>query len=335
MEMIVQKFCFIFLLIHFLTMVAVGQEEEETIIEKTVPIATLYSNFHTQINGNNLGFDVERAYLGFKTQLNQNYAIIMKLDIGSPDDVSAYSKIKRYAYFKNAAMVLTSGAFTFHAGLIDTYQFKVQEKFWTRRYMYRSFQDEYRFTPSADIGIGLKYDHQEWLSADISFMNGEGYTKLQLDNSFKSGIGLTLIPIKTLIFRIYYDFINKDNVLQSTLASFGGFQTDHFNIGAEFNYRSNNSHLKDQNLWGYSFYSLYRFAKKWELFARYDYLTSKTLEGEDYGWNYSTDGSALLGGVQYQPETFIKVALSYRDWVPYPPNLAARRFIFLNLEVKI
>lgn len=108
-----------------------GQEEDETIIEKTVPIATLYSNFHTQINGDNLGFDVERVYLGFKTQLNKNYAIIMKLDIGSPD------------------------------------------------------------------------------------------------------------------------------------------------------------------------------------------------------------GSALLGGVQYQPETFIKVALSYRDWVPYPPNLAARRFIFLNLEVKI
>ncbi len=325
----------IFLVINFLTTIVTGQQEGEPIIERTVPIATLYSNFHTQINGDNLGFDVERAYLGFKTQINDNYAIIMKLDIGSPDDVSAYSKIKRYAYFKNAAMVYSRNGFTFHAGLIDTYQFKVQEKFWSRRYMYRSFQDEYRFTPSADIGIGLKYDREDWLTADVSFMNGEGYTKLQLDNSFKSGFGLTLRPVNTLIFRIYYDFINKDNVLQSTLASFGGFQTDRFNIGAEFNYRSNNDHLKNRNLWGYSFYSLYRFAKKWELFARYDYLTSKTLKGEDYGWNYATDGSALLAGVQYQPESFIKVALSYRDWVPYPPNLNARRFLFLNLEVKI
>ena len=150
-----QKFYFIFLVVSFLTTIVVAQEEDLSIIDKTLPIATLYSNFHTQLNGNNLGFDVERAYLGFKTQLHENYAIIMKLDIGSPDDVSAYSKIKRYAYFKNAAMVFTSGVFTLHAGLIDTYQFKVQEKFWTRRYMYRSYQDEYRFTPSADIGIGL------------------------------------------------------------------------------------------------------------------------------------------------------------------------------------
>jgi opacity protein-like surface antigen len=330
-----KKFCSIVLVIIFLQSIVVGQEDDETLIDKTVPIATLYSNFHTQINGNNIGFEVERAYLGFKTQLNEQYAIIMKLDIGSPDDVSDSSNIKRYAYFKNAAMVLTSGTFTFHAGLIDTYQFKVQEKFWTRRYMYRSFQDEYRFTPSADIGIGLQYDPNEWLSADISFMNGEGYTKLQLDNSFKSGAGLTFKPIKTLIFRIYYDFISKDNVLQSTMTSFGGFQIDHFNVGAEFNYRTNDSNEQDRDRWGYSFYSLYRFAKKWELFARYDYLTSKTLEGEDYGWNYSTDGSALLAGLQFQPETFIKVAISYRDWVPYPSNLAASRFIFLNLEVKI
>ncbi len=329
------KFCIIFLVVNFLTTSIAGQEADTPLIERTVPIATLYSNFHTQINGDNLGFDVERAYLGFSTQINENYAIIMKLDIGSPDDVSAYSKIKRYAYFKNAALVYSRGGFTFHAGLIDTYQFKVQEKFWTRRYMYRSFQDEYRFTPSADIGIGLKYDPGGWLAADVSFMNGEGYTKLQLDNSFKSGFGLTLKPVNILIFRIYYDFISKDDVLQSTLASFGGVQTDRFNIGAEFNYRSNNDHLKNRNLWGYSFYSLYRFAKKWELFARYDYLTSKILEGEEYGWNYATDGSALLAGLQFQPETFIKIAISYRDWVPYPPNLDSRRFLFLNLEVKI
>lgn len=329
-----QKFYPIFLVINLLTSVVAGQEEE-SIIDNTVPIATLYSNFHTQIDGDNLGFDVERAYLGFQTQLNENYAIIMKLDIGSPDDVSAYSKIKRYAYFKNAAMVYTRNGFTFHAGLTDTYQFKVQEKFWTRRYMYRSFQDEYRFTPSADIGIGLKYDHREWLSADISLMNGEGYTKLQLDNSLKTGIGLTLTPVHLLIFRIYYDFINKDNVLQSTVAAFGGFQADRFNVGAEFNYRTNDNHKKELDRWGYSLYSLFRFAKKWELFARYDYLTSKTLEGEDYGWNYAADGSALLAGIQFQPESFIKVALSYRDWVPYPPNLDANRFLFLNLEVKI
>jgi len=110
--MLTPRFCFIFLVISLLTIVGVGQEDKKTFMEKTVPIANLYSNFHTQLNGNYLGFDVERAYLGFKTRLNANYSIIMKLDIGSPDDVSAYSKIKRYAYFKNAALIFTRGRFT-------------------------------------------------------------------------------------------------------------------------------------------------------------------------------------------------------------------------------
>ncbi|MCD6566984.1 MAG: hypothetical protein J7K53_13685 [Bacteroidales bacterium] len=333
--MLTPRFCFIFLVISLLTIVGVGQEDKKTFMEKTVPIANLYSNFHTQLNGNYLGFDVERAYLGFKTRLNANYSIIMKLDIGSPDDVSAYSKIKRYAYFKNAALIFTRGRFTFHAGLTDTYQFKVQEKFWTRRYIYRSFQDEYRFTPSADIGVGLKYDHKDWLTADISFMNGEGYSQPQFDNSFRTGLGVTLKPIKVLLFRFYYDFMEKNAVLQSTIASFVGFQTKNFNLATEFNYRINDEYEKNQDRWGFSIYSCYRFIKKWEVFTRYDYLTSKTLTGENYGWNYSKDGSALLAGLQYQPETFLKIALSYRDWVPYPPNLDNSRFIFVNLEFKI
>jgi len=166
-------------------------------------------------------------------------------------------------------------------------------------------------------------------------MNGEGYSQPQFDNSFRTGLGVTLKPIKVLLFRFYYDFMEKNAVLQSTIASFVGFQTKNFNLATEFNYRINDEYEKNQDRWGFSIYSCYRFIKKWEVFTRYDYLTSKTLTGENYGWNYSKDGSALLAGLQYQPETFLKIALSYRDWVPYPPNLDNSRFIFVNLEFKI
>ncbi len=333
--MITRKLYVIFLIFNLLSKFILSQEVKKPLMERTVPIATLYSNFHYLLNGSNLGFDIERAYLGFKTQIDENYSIVMKLDIGSPEDISPTSKIRRYAFFKNAALMFHRGSISIRAGLVDTYQFKVQEKFWSRRYMYRSFQDAYRFTPSADIGVGLQYDHKDWLTADISFMNGEGFTKLQLDNSFKTGIGLTLKPAKSLLFRFYYDFINKDSVLQSTIVSFAGFQTKSFNIGAEFNYRINEKHKEYQDRWGYSIYSLFRFAKKWEVFMRFDYLTSETLSGETQGWNFIFDGSALLGGFQYSPISSLKLALSYRDWVPYPPNLSSSNFLFLNLELKL
>ena len=114
-----------------------------------------------------------------------------------------------------------------------------------------------------------------------------------------------------------------------------GYEISNFKIGGEFNYRINDDNVENHNKWGYSFYSMYNFAKKWEIFVRYDILTSSRLGGEDYGWNYAKDGSALIAGIQYRPIRYVNIALNYRDWYPYPQNLPNEAYIFLSLEFKL
>lgn len=95
------------------------------------PIIKVFSDFHTSISKDidESAMEIKRAYLGYKYFISPEFEIIAKLDIGSPDDKSAYSLIKRYAYFKNAALIYRKGKLKASFGLIDLVQFKLQEKF--------------------------------------------------------------------------------------------------------------------------------------------------------------------------------------------------------------
>ena len=304
-------------------------------LKKTEFIGKVYSHFRTSLNDEHTAFDVTRAYLGFESRVAKDFTITLKLDIGSPEDLSEYSRIKRYAYFKNAALRYNKRKLTINFGIIDMLQFKVQERFWDHRYLYKSYMDAYRFGSSADIGAQVIYEVNDQIMGDLTFSNGEGYSKLQLDNSYKTGIGATIIPVKKLILRTYYSFLSKDNVIQNTLSFFAGYTISGVKIGAELNYQFNANNKLNLDRFGYSFYSMYNFAKKWEVFARYDILTSSKIIGEEYGWNYALDGSALIAGIQFRPIRNVNISLNYRDWYPYPQNMTNLSFIFLNLEYRL
>ena len=304
-------------------------------VEKTKFTGRIFTNFMTGLNRDVNSFNVTRAYLGLESQIAPNYKVILKLDIGSPEDLSEFSRIKRYAFFKNAGLVYSKDALTLSFGIIDMYQFKIQEKFWGHRYLYKSFMDEHRFGTSADIGGRIEYRVKHWLATDLTVSNGEGYAKLQIDNSFKTGFGAIIAPGKHLRVRLYYDFMNKNEITQSTVSFFTGLTVQKMKIGGDINLVINSKNETSQNLWGYSFYSMYAFNRKWEIFARFDILTSSKIESEDYGWNYSRDGTAFIGGIQFRPIPKIKIALDYQDWYPYPPNLSNVALFYVHFEFNI
>ena len=301
------------------------------------PIIKIFSNFHTSLNDGreNSAFEITRAYFGYSYQLSQEFSAIIKLDIGSPDDESQYSLLKRYAYFKNAALKYSKGKLCLHFGLIDLLQFKVQEKFWEHRYVYKSFQDEHKFGSSADIGANIIYKFNEKISADFTIMNGEGYIKLQADDTYKSALGITFKPVNNLITRFYYDFTKK-NITQSTLSTFVGYRfLKRFSLAFEFNYESNYLFQKNKNMSGISTYTTYEINNKFQLFGRYDRLSSNIIKDEENPWNLLKDGSAIIAGIQFTPIKQVKISLNYQDWVPYAENMSNESYIFVNFEYKI
>lgn len=195
----------------------------------------------------------------------------------------------------------TPGNFTLDFGLVKTEQFSLQESFWGYRYILKSFDDEYKFGPSADMGIIGKYRFNDYISADLSFTNGEGYKKINKDNNYRYGAGVTLTPVTDLTFRIYGDIYtgNSDSTEnQSNLSLFAGYRHKLFRIGAEYNKLWNATFTEGNNKDGYSVYTSVNAGKKFTVFGRYDYLHSQEEQFRE------TDGQRILAGVQYTPIRF-------------------------------
>ncbi len=328
----------IYTLIFFLiagSIACKAQDEDKKFTVTGEPILRVFANYHMLLSSgeNNSAFEVERAYIGYNAQVHPNFSIKINLDIGSPDDVSEYSKIRRYAYFKNAALTYKWNWLSTSFGLIDMTHFKLQEKFWGHRYIEKSFADRYRFGPSADLGWNFIASPLDYLSFDVTLSNGEGYNNLQRDNTLKLGVGTVIEPLKGLSIRLYGDIMEK-SVIEGTFAGFVGYEFRKiFSIAAEYNRKFNASYVKGQDRYGYSIYGSYNFLEHFQIFGRYDWLTS-TLEDNEAPWDIENDGNSAIFGLQYQPITQIKIAVSYRDWYPYAANLDNEAYFYLNLEYK-
>lgn len=314
-----------------------AQDNKQNPFVNGEPIGTVFANFYTGINqGNNpSAFEVRRAYLGYKFNISEHYSTKILLDIGSPDDVSQYSLLRRFAYFKEANLQYKNGKITAKFGIIPLQQFKLQENIWGHRYIYESVLDEHGLGSSADLGASINYEITPYLTLDLTLMNGEGYSRLQADYSYKTGLGFTLRPLKGLIWRNYVDAIQKKETL-FTIVNFIGYEIkDKLYAGVEYDFKINDDFEEDQNIDLFSAYLSYHFNEKFQVFGRYDILSSNTINGESIPWNLYEDGSAIIAGVQYMPIEKVKLSLNYQDWVPYAKNLESEAYIFLNLEFKV
>ncbi len=320
-----------------LSMATFGQESttqpEKKEAPKGKPIITIFSNFHAGFGDakDDIGFELERAYLGYQYEFNSNISAKVVFDMGKSGSVS---DLERLVYVKNALLTWKTGNFTLNAGLTGLEQFNLQEKFWGHRYVMKSFQDEYKFGSSADLGVVGMYKFADWISADLTIVNGEGYKKVQVDNQLLYGGGITLKPIESLTLRVYGDYKGKQNADstetgQENLALFAGYQHKYFSIGAEYNMLFNSKNKTDKNQSGVSAYASVKLPKNFEVFGRWDYLASNN------DWNQAKDGQMMLIGLQYAPTKNIKLSPNFRMWLPSDSNAKAQPFVYLNLEVKL
>lgn len=340
---IMKKFLFNALVIIIMSFIpglllAMSPEADTTVfVPSGKPILRVFADFTTPIgeSSSKTSFEVRRAYLGYDYALDKNWSMKIVLDIGSPNDDSPYSLLKRYAYFKNAALTYHKGNIVINAGIIDLYNVDLPESLWGYRYVYKSFMDEYKFTPRADIGVNALWKIKPYLSVDAMVMNGEGYDQLQNDNTYKTSFGLTVRPLKWLVSRAYTEYSHKKT--NETLVSLllGIDLNKKYAAGFEYNYRFQEKFVEDHDRFGYSVYGRFAIGKKFGVFARYDWVSSGKTGNLDRPWNLAKDGSAMLFGAEYAPISKVRLSLNYQDWYPAAANVDNRRSIFLNLEFRL
>lgn len=295
----------------------------------------IYANFNRGVSdatSDEAAFAVERAYFGYQYHISEEFFAKVLLDIGSPNDVSGFSKLRRYAYFANAYLRWKKNDVTIDMGLIPLYQFKLSEKYWGHRYVERSLMDMHGFGSKADMGVNITYKANHWLTVNGSYINGEGYKNLQSDKYFKTAVGATVTLPVGFVFRGYGDVLGSETVSEKTLSAFLGWKyKDKLVLGAEYDYKYDEKNIEGQDRWGYSVFGSYNIDEQWQLFARYDKVRSEVVSGESLPWDLADDGTMVITGIQYRPEKKISFALLYRDWKPWATNQAYEGMIFLNL----
>ena len=280
------------------------------------PIVTVFSDFTntTTKSTSNNAFELTRAYLGYGYNFSQDFSGKIVFDIANTKDLSPSAFT---AFLKNAYAEYSHGMVKADLGLIGTTMFSLQESVWGKRYMYKSFQDQYGFQSSADLGAKVNLQFMPELSMDLAVFNGEGYKNVQKDSTMQFAVGLTAQPIKNLYARVYYDYMNKQSyatakVAQSSFNVFVGYKSDKATVAAEYNSQMGNKNTADHNWSGLSVYGTLPFAKQFTAIARFDDLMSKKIGTATTGWNTSTDGQVYMAGVEFAPVKGIQITPNFR-----------------------
>lgn len=294
--------------------------------KKGTPIVRVFSNFYTGFGAENdvRGFYLDRSYLGYDYKLTKELSVRGVLDIGKSNDVDDYQRI---AYIKNAFITWKRDKFTLNGGLIPTTQFNFQERFWANRYIMKSFQDEYKFGSSADLGLSVSYKFTDWFSADAIVVNGEGYKKIQKFDGLNYGLGMTLNPFRNFYLRLYGG-INEAGVSEKkdmvNMAAFVGYKCERFMIGAEYNHLLNATYQKNADQYGYSIYGSLKLNKFSNLFARFDDLYSKN------DLNIDNDKQVILAGAEFKLCKYVKLAPNTRIVLPKGNETKTACYAYIN-----
>ena len=319
-----------------LTSFAANAQEKTDFKITGEPIVTVFANYKIGIDDASgvSGFNLDRAYLGYKTNFAKNLSARVVFDIGTSKVEG--SSLERIAFVKNAMVSWEVDNFTLDVGLINLNQFALQDKLWGYRYVSRSFQDLSGFGSSADLGVNAAYKFNKWLSADFSLTNGEGYKKLNVDDQNRYSLGVTAKPIEGLTLRAYYDIYDAGGEIdggpqpknQQTFSTFAAYTHRVFFVGAEYVIQSNNDFENGNTASGYSISASADICKNFKAFGRYDSLNFRN----NWGWN-DDDGSRAILGIEYSPIKYIKISPNYQTQESKGGGVTS--YIYLSLSFNL
>ncbi|MBR5592602.1 MAG: hypothetical protein IKW46_00880 [Bacteroidaceae bacterium] len=315
-----------FIAAALLLFTGIGAQAQEMENEpKGKAIVQIYTNFHSGFGvvNDDRGFELDRSYLGYEYSFGKGVIVKGVMDIGQSNSVEDYQHI---AYIKNALIKWEIGRFTLQGGMIGTTQFNYQERFWGYRYIYKSFQDQYKFGSSADLGISASYRIAKWIEADVIIANGEGYKLVQVDNGLLYGVGTTIKPFKGMSIRLYAS-LNEGTKGEKDIvnyAMFAGYKHKYFSLGVEYNIMRNNRRIEGQNLYGFSMYASGSINRWLDLYARADGLMSSD------DWNKAKDDVAIIAGAQFKLGKYVKIAPNFRMSIPSAEGEENRYYAYIS-----
>ena len=293
-------------------------------------------------NGIN-AFNLKRAYLSYGNSVNENLSYKMTYDIGKNESGSAHT-----VFLKVAMLKWKTNLGNITMGMQGVNMFKTMEDTWGHRFIQTMPMDTYKFSASADIGLGLTKSFGS-LSTSALITNGGGYKKIESDShkkislhavygesqlnkkeGFNLGASFSYEPYDQDIIG---DFDNDPNTTMpedSTMISientgvlglFGGYSGNKIRIGFEFD-KKGTLGKNSQIISAYGTAVLSEKVSVLGRFDQYDENTDFSGGGEQY----------IVVGVLYKAEKGLNIAPTFR--MKTPEGGDAENSIVVNFQFK-
>ena len=247
-------------------------------------------------NYDNNAFSVDRAYFQYTDEISDELFFKLRYDVGRDSDEGGDTKLS--SYLKNAYIdwkIDDLGKLSM--GLLSTNSYSVQEKTWGYRFISKSTVDKYKFTDTADFGVGFSRSIGSF-NLNFQLLNGEGYKNPDSDEKVKSYFRLLYGESNLskndghnyglVISTFEGDDGEQDN--ESLFGVFTGWSKDKLRLGFEYyTYESWNTNMLETELLT-SVNANYSVNENLDIFMRHEMY-------EVDGVNNSDTAETLIGGV--------------------------------------
>jgi len=267
------------------------------------------------------GFGFRRVYITINKKVSDSisYKLQTDVDYNNSPQYHLYIKIAKVDWKTNFGKVVV--------GLQGMNMFKVQENTWGHRYVEKSAMDQFKYSASADLGIGM-YRSINKFGFSTLITNGSGYKKSETDShkkiSFRTVYGEQKLNKNDgfNVGGVYstepYDVDSVTVKSKTVIGFFGGYSGKGFRSGVEWS-RKNDAGI-DVTSQLTSLYGNYRVKPNVAVFMRYDKVSPNTQES-------SEDKNYMIAGLEFSPGKGLIIAPNYR-------TAGSENVIVLNFEFK-
>ncbi len=293
----------------------------------------IFTGFNTTFSDgeNHSSFDLGRAYLGYSYNFTRTLSGRIVYDVADP----SAGNLKFTGMLKFAYLRYHSEKWTVTGGMIPLPEYDHADKKWGYRYIYKPAHDLYGFGASADLGLSVVHRIVPWISADITLMNGEGYKLTEADSAFKAAAGITLLPVRNVSLRGYFDNMRKDGINQQTAELITSWEGRGCLISAALHYRKNHKLVEGHDYRALTMNGSVPLSERVSLLGRYDYVTSVKEEGAEDPWNLAKDGQFFLAGIEFAISPGVSLSPNFQGWKPADKTRPFISTISLSLDLKI
>lgn len=321
-----KKFSTLFITLLFLSAITFGQGK----IRSKVFFEYSYNNDAKPTNK----FEINRAYFTYQNKLSEVISYKIATDVSR---VNNGKENRLEVHLKNALLKWETGYGDLVFGLQGMNMFNVEEHNWGYRFVEKAPMDLYKYSSSADLGIGYYNTFNKKINFSALITNGTGFKKSENDDYKKYSVQLMYgdskiekdgnYNIGTSFSIEPFDYVVVTDTTTEITTVFGGFvvyQIKSLRFGAEYDLTNNGGSSVSGSI--ISAFANLSINKQVEIFGRYDFFDPNTDKIDD-GRLY------FVGGLNIKPAKGLYIAPNVR--ISSPQTGSSTTFYNLNFQFKI